>query len=88
MDYRKLDGALASALEAATETDDRLPVFIRIIQTSAAAAPGLREVGIERAEGTSIYTADLSRAQVAWLSDQPWVVSIRLGRIARPLSPS
>ena len=39
------------------------------------------------AEGATVFVAELSHDEVATLSDQPWVVSVRLGNKTRPLDP-
>ena len=87
MDYRKLDAALASAFEVTGAATTRFPVFVRINPAfKEAAEPVLRHFGIDAGQGSSILTADLSRDQIDQLADQGWVISIRLGRTARPLT--
>jgi hypothetical protein len=86
MDYRKLDGALAAMLDDRANRE-RLSVFVRTqSQLPPEATSRLKEYGIDAGDGMTVLSGDLSPEQVDALSEQPWVTSIRLARIARPLS--
>ena len=87
MDYGKLDGALAMALGRGSSRPERLTVFIRIAPELADDAKSLLEsYGFDTSgELTAPVSADLRPDEIANLSEQPWVTSIRLARTLRPL---
>lgn len=91
MDYRKLDAALAAALEdeerpAAARGGARpvpkLPVFVHVDPAAAAARRAeLARLGLRAGSMLGgIGTATLSPEQVRELSEQPWVRQIRLSQ--------
>lgn len=89
MDYGKIDGALAGALTPEQDmATSRLSVFIRTNpDLPPAAAQLLQKYGLDAAlESVPLLSLELSPSQIEELSEQPWVKSIKLARIARPLS--
>ncbi len=92
MDYRKIDAALAAALEdedrpAAAPADSRgraprLPVFVHVDPTAAVRRRAeLARLGLRAGSMLGgIGTASLSPEQVRELSEQPWVRQIRLSQ--------
>jgi hypothetical protein len=89
MNYRKLDAALATALQQPPAPHERaLSVFIH---TERPPAPGEAEIlesnGVRAgAGGRCIFTAMLSPRAIDELSEQPWVRSLRLATQLRPLA--
>ena len=88
MDWSKVDAALAGALSAtpdhgwrrfedATGAERRLPVFVHV-DADAADAVLLAELQVAGPPGGGVRTATLSPADVARLTDQPWVTQVRL----------
>ena len=91
MNAGKLDAALLTLLQSdsrdSRDPDERLSVFVRTDPVSAPhAKAALKSLGIDVAEGATVFSADLSKQQVRELSEQTWVRLIRLARAARPLS--
>lgn len=91
MDYRKIDAALAAALDGDRPADDRdrgprrtpgLPVFVHIDPAAATRRrPELARLGLPAGSLLGgIGTATLSAEQVRELSEQPWVRQIRLSQ--------
>ena len=86
MDYRKLDTALAAALDEVQDPEERsLSVFIH-----TAHAPGhaeltyLEDLGVRGVtQRQQVFTATLSPRAVEELSDQPWLRYMRLSRRLR-----
>ena len=86
MDYRKLDTALAAALDEVQDPEERsLSVFIH-----TAHAPGhaevtyLEDLGVRGVtQRRQVFTATLSPRAVEELSDQPWLRYMRLSRRLR-----
>jgi len=90
MDYQKIDGALAAALNDVQDPEEcALEVFIHVAHTpgpaEAAFLEGLRVKGVTGAR--QVFTATLSARAVAELSDQPWVRHLKLSRKLRLLGP-
>jgi hypothetical protein len=86
MNYRKLDGALAAALhESQSEADVRFPVFLRLAEAPPMEASEILRIPVDAAMASRILPMDLTAAEVAEFSDQPWVGSIRLAKSSRPL---
>ena len=85
MDYRKLDGALAAALEDVEDTEEpTLGVFIHTSRPpDAVEATFLKKLGITATSGRQVFTATLSTRSVAELSDQPWVSYLKFSRKLR-----
>lgn len=92
MDYRKIDPELAVALEETGEHHDEpsFSVFVRTTEAADSKATAvLGSLGVRHLEhGSRVYTAELSSRAVAELSEQPWVRSLSLSRILRPLGQS
>ena len=79
MDWRKVDAPLASAL-AGTQGEEALPVFVQV-DRSRADADALDRLGLGRDAG-DLGTASLSPQQLDALTDQDWVLFVRLsGRL-------
>jgi hypothetical protein len=89
VDYRKLDPALAIALQDAPNLDD--PTLLVFVHTErppgAQEAAALERHGIRTGDGRGPFTATLSPRAVEDLSDQPWVRSLKLSQRLRPKSP-
>ena len=86
MDFQKLDGALASSLSEHAGRPIRLPVFLQLRPPlSEEARRMLSACGIQGAGDDTVLPADLDARQVAELSDQSWVVSIRMAQKTRML---
>lgn len=88
MDYRKLDAALAAALDDVQNPEERaFTIFIHtthaIDTAQAAFLEGLGVSGVRG--GRQMFTATLSARAVAELSDQPWVQYLTLSRKLRLL---
>lgn len=91
MDYRKLDGPLATDLNRPERpADERTSVFIRTEPNlSEEAKRILADSRIDAGAGTgTILTGELSHEELDRLSEQPWVTTIHLARKMRPLSKS
>ncbi|MGH9263332.1 MAG: hypothetical protein ACRD1D_01440 [Acidimicrobiales bacterium] len=85
MDWAKVDAPLASAL-AGTPSDEALPVFVQI-DRSRADAEALDRLGLGRDLG-DLGTASLSPSQLDALTDQEWVLYVRLsGRLRLLVDP-
>ncbi len=83
MDYRKIDAALAAALDDVQNQEERaFVVFIHTEHapdtTEAAILEGLGVSGVTG--GRRMFTATLSAREVAELSDQPFVQYLKLSR--------
>lgn len=79
MDWAKVDAPLASAL-AGAPGEEPLPVFVQIDRSRA--DPGtLDRLGLGR-DRENLGTASLSPSQVEALTDEDWVLFVRLsGRL-------
>lgn len=85
MDWRKVDAPLASAL-AGAPGDEALPVFVQI-DRSRADAEALDRLGLGR-DPADLATASLSPEQLDTLTDQEWVLYVRLsGRLRLLVEP-
>jgi hypothetical protein len=91
MDYRKIDAALAVALEDIEDAEE--PACTVFIHT--AYAPGTDEAAFLTRLGVNgvtrrrqVFTATLSARAIAELSDQPWVRYLKLSRKLRLLHES
>jgi hypothetical protein len=85
VDYRKLDAALAAALNAAA-SEQSFDVFIHVdgpLNDDAKAV--LQRAGVKAAASGTILTASLSAQAISDLSSRPWVRQITLARPLRPL---
>jgi hypothetical protein len=88
-DYRKIDSALALALEDVVDEDAAgLEVFVHTVE-----APGPREsdsltrLGVQDVSGGRVvFSSTLSPAAIKELSRQPWVRYLRLSRKLRLVS--
>ena len=79
MDHTKLDAALAAALAAAPQPDDAALNVLVHLDPASADHDLLARMGVRgHDERTAVGTATLSPAQVAELSELPWVRQIRL----------
>jgi hypothetical protein len=88
MDYRKIDAALASALEDLKDPEERsIEVFIHTEGIPGAAeAEFLQRLGVSRDKsGRQMFTATLSAREAEELSEQPWLRYMRLSRKLRLL---
>jgi hypothetical protein len=88
MDYRKIDAALAAALDEVRDPEERsLSVFIHTAQTPGQAeAAFLEGLGVSGISGErQVFTATLSPHAIAQLSEQPWLRYLRLSRRLRLL---
>ena len=81
MDWGKVDAPLASALAGASP-DEPLSVFVQIDRSGATVdGDALNRLGLER-DASGLTTATLSPAQVDALTDEEWVLYVRLsGRL-------
>lgn len=89
MDYRKVDAGLAAALDEVRDPEERgLTVFIHTAHAPEPAEVALLErfaiSGIRG--GRTVFTAILSMRDVAELSDQPWIQSLKLSKTLHLLS--
>jgi hypothetical protein len=88
MDYTKLDASLASALaQATTEDEPSITVSVRTrYPVGPREAEELKAAGISSAPaGKRGFTATLAPGDVARLTDQPWVQSVKLAQRMRLL---
>jgi hypothetical protein len=88
VDYRKIEAALAVALEEVEDPEEPvLTVFIHTAHApSGTETDFLERLGVKSVStGRQIFTATLSPRLVAELSDQPWVNHLRLSRKLRLL---
>ncbi len=87
MNYKKLDTALAMALNEVENPEERsLVVFIHTEPVpDATAAAFLESLGVNVTRGRDVFTATLSANAVSQLSEQPWVQYIRLSQKLRLL---
>jgi hypothetical protein len=90
VDWGKVDAPLASALAGAA-ADEPLAVFVQI-DRSGAAVDGevLDRLGLGRDAAGGLTTATLSPAQVDALTDEDWVLYVRLSgqlRLLRQPAP-
>jgi hypothetical protein len=83
MDYDKIDGALALALERADDPNEAFSVFVHARQPGAAVPPELADKFGTDTVG-AIHTATLTREDINRLSEQPWVDSLQLSSQRRP----
>lgn len=86
MDYRKIDAALAAALDGVQDPDERaLVVFIHTMNApDPSAATFLKELGVRGIGGQRrVFTATLSPRAIAELSEQPWLRFMRLSQRLR-----
>jgi len=83
MDYRKIDAALAAALDDVQDPEEHaLAVFIHTEHAPGTAeAAFLERLGVSGSTSAQqVLTATLSARAVAELSDQPWVRYLKLSR--------
>ncbi|AFZ17002.1 hypothetical protein [Allocoleopsis franciscana] len=87
MNYKKLDTALAMALNEVQDSEEQsLVVFIHTEPTPDAKATALLEsLGVNVTKGQDVFTATLSANAVSQLSEQPWVKYMRLSQKLRSL---
>ena len=85
VDWRKVDAPLASALAGAPD-DESFAVLVHI-DRSRADAKVLDQLGLERDDDREIEAMSLSVAELAALTDQPWVQRVRLSGRLRLLRP-
>jgi hypothetical protein len=88
-DYKKLDAALATALESAQDPEAPLfSIFIHTEPTSDKAKVAfLEKLGVKIGSGEQlIFTGTLSAQAVRELSEQPWVRYLKLSRKLRLLN--
>ena len=85
MNYKKLDTALAMALNELQDSEEQsLVVFIHTEPVPDAKATAfLESLGVKVTRGQDVFTATLSANAVSQLSDQPWVKAIRLSQNLR-----
>ncbi len=87
MEYGKLDGALAAALDDVQDPEE--PILSVFIHTSrpptVAEAAFLKGLGISTTSGRQVFTATLSTRSIAELSNQSWVSYLKLSRKLRLL---
>jgi hypothetical protein len=87
MQYQKLDPGLITALDG-SGSDDRFTIFLHTNPDSHVTA----EQAFSRwkappvSVGNNLYTATLSRDDVATLSDEAWVKYLRLSQTLRPVT--
>lgn len=83
MDYRKIDAALAIALEDIKDPEEpTLVVFVyieKVPSSDESAFLGKMGVGGETG-GKQIFTATLSARAVTELSEQPWIRYLKLSK--------
>jgi hypothetical protein len=83
MDYRKLDAALAAAVDELQDPEKpALSVFIHTAHVPEAAEVAfLEDLGVSGVTGArQVFTATLSPRAVAELSEQPWLRYMKLSR--------
>jgi len=88
MDYRKIDAALAAALDEVPDPEERaLAVFIHTTHTPGQAEAAILEgLGVSGISGARrVFTATLSPRAISELSEQPWLRYLRLSRRLRLL---
>ena len=86
MDYRKIDAALAAALDETQDPEERsLAVFIHTTHAPRhGEAALLEELGVSGVGGRrQIFTATLSPRAIGELSEQPWLRHLRLSQRLR-----
>ncbi|PMB22190.1 hypothetical protein CEN40_00035 [Fischerella thermalis CCMEE 5205] len=87
MNYKKLDAALAMALNQVQDPDERsLVVFIHTqpVTDNSNAAAILENLGISGiTEKKDVFSATLSVNEIAKLSEQPWVQYLKLSQKLR-----
>ncbi|HEY9832679.1 MAG TPA: hypothetical protein V6D26_19160 [Stenomitos sp.] len=85
MNYKKLDTALAMALnEVQDSEEENLVVFIHTEPVPDAKATAfLARLGVNVTKGRDVFTATLSANAVSQLSEQPWVQYIKLSQKLR-----
>lgn len=91
MDYRKIDAALAAALDEVQDPEKRaLAVFIHTAHApNSTEAEFLKGFGVTGITGQrQVFTATLSARAVAELSNQPWLRYMKLSRRLRLLDES
>ena len=85
MDWSKVDASLAGALaghgwpgaDAARDAERRLSVFVHI-DADRADQSLLAELALGTSSTGDVRTGDLTPADVARLTEQPWVTRVRL----------
>lgn len=91
MDWRKVDAPLASALAGAA-ADEPLAVFVQIDRSRASVDGAVFDrLGLGGDAVGGVTTATLSPAQLDALTDEEWVLHVRLSgqlRLLRPPAPS
>lgn len=87
MNYKKLDTALAMALNEVQDSEAQsLVVFIHTEPVPDAKATAfLESLGINVTRGRDVFTATLSANGVSQLCEQPWVQYIKLSQKLRLL---
>ena len=88
MNYRKVDAALAAALDEVQDSEEQaLLVFIHTDHAlGSSEAEFLEGLGVTGAtERRRVFTATLSPRAVAELTDQPWLRYMQLSRRLRLL---
>jgi len=88
MDYAKLDAGLAAALDDVSDEETQtLNIFIHAKRPPHPdEARCLENTGLgSNALQQEVFTATVSPKVVGELSQQPWVKSLRLSRVLRPL---
>ena len=81
-DYSRIDGALLLACEDTPAADRLLTVFVHALEPpTAAQAEQLSALGISMPDRPRrIFTATLSPEEVAQLSHEKWIKSLKLSR--------
>lgn len=88
MDWRKVDAPLASALAGAA-ADEPLAVFVQIDRSRATVDGAMFDrLGLGGDASGGVTTATLSPAQVDALTDEEWVLQVRLSGQLRLLRPA
>jgi hypothetical protein len=85
MQYQKLDPGLITALDG-SGSDDRFTIFLHTnpVSDSTAEQAFSRLCAPPVSVGNNLYTATLSRDDVAALSEVDWVKYLRLSQQLRP----
>lgn len=86
MNYKKLDAALAMALNQVQDPDERsLVVFIHTqpLADNSNAAAILENLGISGITEKDVFSATLSVNEIAKLSEQSWVQYLKLSQKLR-----
>jgi len=82
MNYQKLDAPLSMALKDVQNTDEpSLKVFIHTKPVSNAETAALENLGVSGVtSGKDVFTATLSPNAISQLSEQPWVLYVKLSQ--------